>query len=376
MSILPPSTIGILGSGQLGRMLASVARRMGYRVHVYGPGPDSPAGQLADVSWTSPYEDLEQVRAFAQAVDVVTYEFENIPLLTAEAVSEICPLRPGITALQVAQNRQREKSFLQENGLPVSPFRIINSESDFAPFDWPLPAVLKTAESGYDGKGQVVIREHGAAASAWEAIGRQSAVLESFIDLEKEISVIIGRDVQGNMVTYGPIENNHVNHILDLSLCPAEVDPNITKMALINAHTIATSLDLIGVICVEFFIASNGQLLVNEIAPRPHNSGHLTIEGHVTSQFEQQLRTICGLPVGDASQQRPAAMANLLGDLWLEGEPKWHRATPNGMVKVHLYGKKEARPGRKMGHLTVCTEEVRAAREIVLAARERLKLAR
>ncbi len=376
MPILPPATIGILGSGQLGRMLALCARQMGYRVHVFSPGTDTPTGQVADVEITASYLDLEAVREFAKNVDVVTYEFENVPLATAMTVNELKPLHPNTVALSTAQNRLREKRFISELGLPFPPFGEVYSLEALktAAAEIGLPAVLKTAESGYDGKGQVKIYDTNELEAAWQKINEKPAVLEKFITFEKEISVVGARDAQGQFGYYGPIENEHVNHILDISTTPIEIQAETAELARNCVQKIMEAFDTIGVLCVEFFVTTNGELVVNEIAPRPHNSGHLTIEAHHTSQFEQQLRTICGLPLGNTAQIAPAAMANILGDLWpgpasQPPEPDWAAVCSDPNINLHLYGKADARIGRKMGHLTVLAESTAEARQTALNAR-------
>ena len=373
--ILPGSTIGVLGSGQLGRMLALVARSMGYRVHVLSPGWDTPTGQVSDVEVVAAYEDLVAVQQFAEAVDVVTYEFENVPANTAVTCNQYAPLRPGAHVLRVAQNRLREKQFMRDNDLPVTAFAEVNSLADLEAGLAMVgcPAVLKTAVSGYDGKGQVKISQPDEAAEAWEAIGKRPAVLEAWVAFEREVSVVAARGLDGAFAHYGLIENTHVNHILDVSVAPVLVGSEVEETAVALVRRLLDRLDVVGVLCVEFFLKATGQLLINEIAPRPHNSGHLTIEGCVTSQFEQQLRTVCGLPLGDTSYVHSVAMANLLGDLWERGEPDWTVVLQDPFVKLHLYGKQEARPGRKMGHLTALAVTVEEAKRRVREARERLK---
>lgn len=372
MPLQPPAVIGMLGSGQLGRMFTQEAKRMGYRVHVYSPGKDTPTGQITDKEITAAYDDFDAIRAFARDVDVITYEFENVPLATALAAAEIVPVHPNPNALATAQNRIREKLFMRKHGLPVAPFVPVQSFEDLQNglTEIGVPAILKTAESGYDGKGQVRIEQVSEATAAWDEIGQKSAVLEQVIHFEREVSVVGGRDINGTFAAYGLIENEHVNHILDLSISPADVSESVVSKAVEYARLVLENLDVVGVLCVEFFMKGGGELLVNEIAPRPHNSGHLTIESHVTSQFEQQLRTVCGLPLGDVSQLKPAAMANLLGDLWPAiGDPDWAAVCQNPHIKLHLYGKADARPGRKMGHLTALSETSNQAAELVRAAR-------
>ena len=371
----PGSVIGILGSGQLGRMLALAARPMGYRVHVLSPEPGSPAGQVADVEVVAAYEDLDVVRQFAQAVDVVTYEFENVPVETAVTCTQFTPLFPGTHVLRVAQNRLREKQFMRDNDLPVTPFAGVNSLADLERglAIVGCPAVLKTAVSGYDGKGQVKINQPDEAAGAWAMIGGKTAVVEAWVDFEREVSVVAARGLDGSFAHYGLIANEHCDHILDVSVAPVLVGSVVEETAVELVRRLMEALEVVGVLCVEFFLTAAGPLFINEIAPRPHNSGHLTIEGCLTSQFEQQLRAVCGLPLGDTRYVRPVAMANLLGDLWAMGEPDWTAVLHDPHIKLHLYGKKEARPGRKMGHLTALGETVEEAERRVREARKRLK---
>lgn len=373
--ITPGSVIGILGSGQLGRMLALEARRMGYRLHVFSPGRDTPTGQVADREICAPYDDLEAVAAFARQVDVVTYEFENVPAATAGTAGQFVPVRPGPQALEAAQNRLREKEFLAGQGLPTTPFAAVNSLDDLRAGLTRLgyPAVLKTAVSGYDGKGQRKIDDSAQIEAAWQAIGRQEAILEAFVPFEREISVVAARGLDGQFVHYGAIENRHRRHILDLSLSPAGVSGSVAAEAVRLAQAVLEGLDVVGALCVEFFLLPDGRLLINEIAPRPHNSGHFTIDACVTNQFEQQLRAVCGLPLGDTTQFRPAAMANLLGDLWQNQPPHWERVCAIPQLKLHLYGKVEARPGRKMGHLTALAATTAEAANLAIAARRQLE---
>lgn len=373
--ILPGSTIGVFGSGQLGRMLALAARRMGYRIHTYSPDSSSPTGQVADLEVSAPYDDLDAVRQFVRRVDVLTFEFENVASIVANiAQEEGVPVRPGGYVLHTTQNRLREKSFLAGAGLPVTPFVAVHTEGDLVAglAQIGVPAILKTAAFGYDGKGQVRIDTPDEAATAWQSIGGQEAVLEAFVPFERELSVVAARGVDGSFVHYGAIENIHRNHILDLSIAPARVSPRVAAEAVALARTVLEKVEVIGVLCVELFMTGDGRLLVNELAPRPHNSGHLTIDAAVTDQFEQQLRAVCGLPLGDPTLLRPAVMANLLGDLWQAGEPDWAAALAHPAVKLHLYGKAQARPGRKMGHLTALAEDSAEALRLVQAARDAL----
>ncbi|MCC6145403.1 MAG: 5-(carboxyamino)imidazole ribonucleotide synthase [Candidatus Hydrogenedentes bacterium] len=371
--ILPGATIGVLGSGQLGRMFTIKARRMGYRVWTYSPDEDTPTGQVADMEIQAEYLDLDMVRDFARNVDVITFEFENVPSETTAAAAEIVPVRPKGEILHVTQNRLREKRFLEKNGFPVVPFAAVQSAEDLRAGLERLgtPAVLKTAGWGYDGKGQVKINALDEADAAWDKVATE-AVLEGFIDFAAEGSVLGGRGMDGAFAHYGLFENIHKNHILDITLSPSRLDPKIEAEAVEIAHGILEALDVVGVLCVEFFITRDGKLLVNELAPRPHNSGHVTFDNCVTSQFEQQLRAVCGLPLGTPRRFCPGVMVNLLGDLWATGEPDWAAACSFEGVKLHLYGKAQARPGRKMGHLTALADDTETALRQALAAREAL----
>lgn len=374
--ILPNSTIGVFGSGQLGRMFAIEARKMGYRVHTFSPDQDTPTGQVADIETSADYANLDAVRNFARSVDVVTFEFENVPFEAVAAASEFVPVFPRGDILHTTQNRLREKQFLSSNGFPLADFRPIRLIDDLfrAVAEIGLPAVLKTAGFGYDGKGQSVLREPHDIETAFAALAGAEGVLEGFVDFEKELSVVAARSIDGGFVDYGVIENSHRNHILDVSFAPADIPEEASREARAITRGIADAFDYVGTICVEFFLLKDGRLLVNEIAPRPHNSGHLTFDACVTSQFEQQLRAVCGLPPGGTDFYRPAAMANLLGDLWSHGEPNWAAALEDTTVKLHLYGKSEPKPGRKMGHITAVGETASAAVSAATAARKRLEI--
>jgi len=375
--VLPGAALGVLGGGQLGRMFAIAARRMGYRVHTFSPEDDSPAGQVSDRQVRASYDDLDAVRRFAGGVQVVTFEFENVPAATAEAAARQAPVRPAGAVLHVTQNRLREKGFLAAAGFPVTPFLPVRSAAELHAGLAALgtPAVLKTAGWGYDGKGQVRIAAAGEAAAAWAALATDEAVLEAFVDFAAEVSVVAARGLDGAFAHYGLIENQHRRHILDVSVAPAPLAvaaPAIEREAIDLARGVLEALEVVGVLCVELFVTGGGKLLINELAPRPHNSGHLTFDACVTSQFEQQLRAVCGLPLGATELLRPAAMANLLGDLWQDGEPDWAAACGFPAVKLHLYGKSQPRPGRKMGHLTALDTSAAAARDQALAARAAL----
>jgi 5-(carboxyamino)imidazole ribonucleotide synthase len=372
--IAPGAALGVLGGGQLGRMFAIAARRMGYRVHTFSPEDDSPAGQIADLAVTASYEDLDALRTFARGVDVVTFEFENIPLEAIDAVEALAPVRPSGVALHTAQQRAREKTFLADRGVPTAPFAPAATLDELwdAVARVGTPAVIKTAAFGYDGKGQHKVTTPADVEHIWTAIGHQEAVVEKFISLQAEVSIVAARGADGDIAAYPPFENRHRHHILDLTTVPAAITPAVAKQAAEIARTILEELQYVGVLCVEYFVSTDGELLVNELAPRPHNSGHLTFDAAVTSQFEQQVRAVCGLPLGSTEIPRPAAMANLLGDLWVDGEPNWAAACRFTDVKLHLYGKTDPRPGRKMGHLTAVGRTVQDAQDRVIAARDAL----
>ncbi len=361
--IFPGSTIGILGSGQLGRMLAIAARRMGYKVQTLSPERNSPTGQIADLEWVANYNDLDAIRAFARGVDVVTFEFENVSSEAVSAASEFTIVRPGGHVLHTAQHRLREKTWLEENGFPVAPFRHVSTVEDVqaAAKALGLPIVLKTAGFGYDGKGQVKIDSLEDIERAVASLNGAEAIAEGFIKFTREVSVVAARGTDRSYVDYGVFENIHRNHILDITIAPGRVTTATMKCATEIARGILGKLDVVGVLCVEFFEVADGELIVNELAPRPHNSGHVTFDAHVTSQFEQQLRAVCGLPLGSTEQYRPAVMVNLLGDLWKNGTPSWGRILEDPGVKLHLYGKAEAREGRKMGHITVVADTIEQA---------------
>jgi len=372
--ILPGAVIGVLGSGQLGRMFAIAARQMGYRVHTLSPETDTPTGQVADVEIAASYQDLDAVKKFAESVQVVTFEFENVPSAAVEVASRFAPVRPDGSVLYTAQHRLREKTFLSHNGFPTTPFAAIHSLGDLgsAIAQVGSPAILKTAGFGYDGKGQTKIANLPEAEAAFAAAGVGEMILEAFVNFQLEFSVVAARALDGSFAHWGIIENRHHNHILDLSLAPARLPDKIVREALEIAENLLESLDVVGVLCVEFFLTRDEKILINELAPRPHNSGHLTIDASVTSQFEQQLRAVCGLPLGATDFFSAAAMANLLGDLWKGGEPDWGAAAAFSDVKIHLYGKIEPRPGRKMGHLTALADRPEAAMQLVLSCRKQL----
>lgn len=372
--VLPGQTVGIVGGGQLGRMFAIAARRMGYRVHALDPTLDAPAGQVADVEVNAPYDDIEAARRFARHVDVVTFEFENIPAETLRAIECERPVHPSPEVLHICRHRLREKDFLKNAGFPVAAYRSVANVENLrkAIVDLGMPAILKTADFGYDGKGQTRIDRDDQIDAAWQNLGRPLGVLEAFVPFAKEISVICARDAAGRRMCFGPVENLHANHILDVTIAPADISPRLSSRAIELAEAIADALNVVGLLAVEMFVVGD-EPIVNELAPRPHNSGHYSFDACLTSQFEQQLRAVCGLPLGDGRLLQPAAMANLLGDLWTAGEPNWSAMLAFPDVKLHLYGKKEARPGRKMGHLTALAATAAEARERVLNARAALR---
>jgi len=359
--------VGILGGGQLGRMFGIAARRMGYRVHAFEPNPDSPAGQISDVEVNAAYTDTAALERFAADVDVISFEFENIPLSAIEAAARLRPVRPRGQVLHICQNREREKNFLREGGFPHAPFSVVDSAESFAAAlaEIGTPAVLKTADFGYDGKGQLKIEGVVDASEVWKKFGAPRGVLEKWIPFQAELSVVVARGLDGGTAAFPASENIHRRHILDLSIVPSRFPEGVCENARRIACKIAAALDVVGLLAVEFFLTANGELLVNELAPRPHNSGHFTFDACVTSQFEQQLRAVCGLPLGAPDLLSPVVMWNLLGDLWKNGEPDWKAILAEPRACLHLYGKAEARPGRKMGHVCVLAGTTEEALGIV-----------
>lgn len=347
--LLPGSTIGILGGGQLGRMIALAAANLGYRCHIFCPEIDGPASHVATQVTNANFDDEAALTAFAQSVDIVTYEFENVPAATAALLAKYVPVLPNAKALEVAQDRIAEKTFVRDLGGGVPAFRAVSSleELEAAVAEIGTPAILKTRRFGYDGKGQARLTSPEDAAAAWESIGRNPAILEAMVPFDGEVSVIVARGADGRMVHYGPVHNVHKNGILDVSRVPAPFSETLAANAVSAARKLADALDYVGVLAVELFVVGD-DVLFNEMAPRVHNSGHWTTEGAVTSQFENHVRAICGLPLGATNPLGRVEMRNLIGedaDQWLDllADPELH---------VHLYGKGEARPGRKMGHTT------------------------
>lgn len=377
-TLLPGKTIGVFGSGQLGRMLGEAAHALGYRFGCYSPEASSPAAQIADFDVVGEYDDEDALETFLQQVDVVTFEFENVPAIVAQRAEKVgVPVHPAGRVLYTTQNRLREKEFLLAANVPTAPFTSVrgSGEAQMEAIDFGTPSLLKSAEFGYDGKGQVRINDWEDAYDAWIALDTKEAILETWVDFEREISVVAARAQDGQFAAYPPFENRHVGGILDVTLSHARIHERTARLALEAARTIFEALDIVGTACVEFFVLRDGNVLVNEIAPRPHNSGHLTIEAAPVSQFEQQARAICGLPLGETTV-RPAAMAQILGDRWFRNgvrvEPNWQAAQAVEGVHLHLYGKSEPRIGRKMGHITALASTVEAAERAALEARDAL----
>jgi 5-(carboxyamino)imidazole ribonucleotide synthase len=362
----PGQTIGIVGGGQLGRMTIREARRSGYRTVVFTDEPSGcPAGQLADLEINASYFDDEARERFVKEVDVVTVEFENIPSAFLRAVEPLAPVHPGRTALEICQNREREKTFLWKHGIPHAEFRVVTNAATLeqAAAELGGRCVLKTADFGYDGKGQQKLTGHEDFAAVWKNLSAPRGVVEQWVEFVMEISVVCARAQDGTFAAFPVCENIHRNHILDITIAPARISPELAAEATSLAQSIAEALAYTGTLAVEMFVTGSGKILVNELAPRPHNSGHHTIDACVTSQFQQQLRTVTGLHPGDTRQHTPAVMVNLLGDLWPapEKHPDWTPVLEHPAAFLHLYGKRVAKPGRKMGHFTVLGETVEAA---------------
>ena len=375
--ILPGSWLGVLGGGQLGRMFAMAAHRLGYHVAVYEPELESPAAQSADQHFctaSSTKGPHELVTEMAQLCDSVTLEFENIDGDLLRTAAKYSHTRPGVEFLEICQDRKREKESVARIGCPTTPFRSVTCEAEAkrAAEELGWPVVLKTARSGYDGKGQRIVRSSDGLAAAWNDLNTNHAVAEQWIDFVAEVSTIAARNASGDFVCYPLFENRHANHILDVTVCPAS--PELAKLqaeAESICRAVAETYSVEGLFCVEFFVTRDGKLMVNEMAPRPHNSGHLTIEAFDISQFEMQVRAICNLPLRQPVQTCPAAMVNLLGDAWDRGTPDWSSALNQPHTYLHLYGKSEPRGGRKMGHVTVLSASGNAA-ELAVQVREQI----
>ena len=372
--IMPGATLGVMGGGQLGAMFAMAAKRMGYRVEAFSDSADCPAAHHCDRVHVGAYDDPAALVAMARGLDVLTFEFENVSAVALRALAGVVPVRPASEVLFTTQDRGREKAFLLREGFACAPHRLVRSREELhaAVAAVGLPAVVKTAAFGYDGKGQQKL-DAGAGPqeidAAWTSLGACVLIVEAWVDFQCEISVVAARGLDGSTAVFAPTRNHHRHHILDISSVPAGLPAAVLDAAREMAAAVLEKLDVVGVACVEFFVTRDGRVLVNEIAPRPHNSGHLTIAACETSQFEQQVRAICGLPLGSTRQLAPAAMANLLGDCWKNGEPDWAAALTVPGVSLLLYGKGEPRPGRKMGHLTALADSVDEAIANVTRAR-------
>ena len=375
----PGRAIGVLGGGQLGRMFAQAAQSLGYRVHIYEPSGPSPAGAVADSETCAPYEDLGALEAFARSVDVVTYEFENVPVDPLRLIENFVSLHPSSAVLRTCQNRWREKAWLSDNGFPHAQYAsALDGDVAKAVAEVGMPCVVKTADFGYDGKGQMKISDEGDLSKAVAIFRGRRCVVEQWVEFEREISVICARTLSGETRIYPASENIHANHILDISIVPARIGRAVEAQAQALATAIADRLGVVGLIAVEMFEVRGGGLVVNELAPRPHNSGHWTLDGAETSQFEQHVRAVCGLPLGPSGAHGPTVMVNILGDAWkwnagkVEGEPNWSVILAEPSAKLHLYGKPEPRPGRKMGHFTVQGADAAAALALALSLKARL----
>lgn len=373
--MIPPGrTLGVLGGGQLGRMFVLRARSIGYQVVVLEPDPRSPAGAAADLQIEAAYTDEDALAELAERCDGVTAEFENVPAGSLAFLGRRIPVTPPPAAVACTQDRALEKAWLRDHGFATARFLEVETAEEAARgMEWlGVPGILKTARLGYDGKGQVAVPDRDAARSGFLALGGRPCVLEERLALEAELSVVLARGWDGDIAAFPAGENAHCDGILDSTTVPARVGPELAAAADVLARRITESLDYVGVLGVELFVARGGRLYVNEVAPRPHNSGHYTLDACATDQFEQQVRTLCGLPLGSTRLLSPVAMVNLLGDLWAGGAPRWDRALGVPGARLHLYGKAEPRPGRKMGHLTVLADSADQALELALEARRRL----
>lgn len=375
MPVMPGAMLGVLGGGQLGRMFVQAAQQMGYQVTVLDPDRGSPAGRVADVFICADYDDQTALEKIGQQCAAVTTEFENIPAGSLQKLTQYCIVSPDADSVSIAQNRVREKQFLVDSGFSVASFAVITQLQDIATQDVTqfLPGILKVSQFGYDGKGQIKVANGAELQAGYEQLNHAVCVLEKFMPLKSEISVVVARGGNGEVVTFPVSENQHVNGILDVSIVPARISPLLAERAQDIACQVAEKLNYQGVLCVEFFVLHDDALLINEIAPRPHNSGHYSMDVCVTSQFEQQVRTLCGLPLGATTQLSPAVMVNLLGDVWRNGDPDWNLVLQHPTAKLHLYGKTEARPGRKMGHFTVLGSDTETALNDALRIKKQLE---
>ena len=373
--ILPGATVGVLGGGQLGRMFTLRARTMGYRVIVLDPDPQSPAGAVADAQIRTAYDDPTGLAELSQACAAVTTEFENVPAGALEQLAGATVVRPPVHAVATAQDRIAEKTFFVDQGLATAAFRPVRSAAELATAMTEIrrPALLKTSRLGYDGKGQRVVRNENEARQAFEALGSVPCVLEEQVDLDCELSVILGRGIDGTHAVFPVAENRHRNGILDTSVVPARIPERLAQEARALAIAVAEAMQYVGVLAIELFVTEGGELLANEMAPRPHNTGHYTLDACSVDQFELQLRTLCELPLVEPWLLSPVTMINLLGDLWEAGEPRWQEALRRPGVRLHLYGKAQARPGRKMGHLNCLASSADAALALALESRDALR---
>ena len=378
-AVPPGAWLGLLGGGQLGRMFCMAAQSLGYKVAVLDPGSESPAGSVADRHIVADYLDAQALATMRELCRGATTEFENVPAAALEFLSRDLRVTPSASSVAIAQDRISEKTFISGHGFPVAPFTILREASDVSRVDAALlPGIVKSARFGYDGKGQIRVRTHDDVANAFAAMDGKACVLERMIDLDGELSVIVARNDDGNVATWPVAQNHHRNGILDVSIVPARIAAEVAREARAIATALAAALDYRGVLCVELFIARGDGLLVNEIAPRPHNSGHYSIDACVTSQFEQQARVLAALPMGDTRQHTPAVMLNLLGDIWFADadarEPEWTRVLAHPQAKLHLYGKREPRRGRKMGHVTCLGATLDEALATAQAIRRELRI--
>lgn len=372
--ILPGAMLGVLGGGQLGRMFTQAAQQMGYCVTVLDPAAECPAGNVADDHICADFTDPSALQRLVSQCEAITTEFENVPAESLRQLAKNRVVSPDAQSVFIAQNRVKEKQFLTNNGFTVASFTVITRQQDLddEDIDYFLPGILKASQFGYDGKGQKIVYHRDELQAAYRQLNQSICVLEKFMPLKCEISVVVARNADGSVATFPPAENQHVDGILDVSIIPARIPPELSQRAQEMACQVAGALQYQGVLCVEFFVLQDDQLLINEIAPRPHNSGHYSINACITSQFEQQVRTLCSMPLGDTTQHSAAVMVNLIGDLWRRGEPDWSRVLQYPAAKLHLYGKKEARPGRKMGHYTLLANDTASALHNALDIKKQL----
>ncbi len=373
---MPDAMLGLLGGGQLGRMFTMAAQCMGYRVTVLDPTKDSPAGFIADRFICADYADRKALHELGSNCAGVTTEFENIPSDSLSFLANYCVVSPDASSVAIAQNRIAEKQFLAANGFSVAAFAVIQDDHDVSSNTHAelFPGILKLSRFGYDGKGQVRINNTTDLRTAFAGLNKEICILEQLLPLKSEISVIVSRGFDNALRVFPAAENQHMQGILDISIVPANVSKEIIQHASEIAICVAEKLNYRGILCVEFFVLTNGQLIINEIAPRPHNSGHYTLDACITSQFEQQVRVLCGLPLGSTELHSAAVMVNLLGDLWQTTDPDWEQLFQHPFAKLHLYGKREARPGRKMGHFTVLDKTAGAALQQALKIKQLLSM--